>query len=64
MSGVKHCACVLCSVCVVLLLLLMVIILMRMVANIIGTLTSVPVAVVNVTYIILMNAQNKHVSRD
>lgn len=32
--------------------------------TILGTLTSVPVSVVNFTYMILMNAQNQQMSRD
>lgn len=60
--GGKHRACVLCSVCIVLLLL--VILLLLLLLLILGTLTSVPVSVVNFTYTILMNAQNKQMSRD
>lgn len=58
--GGKHHACVLCSVCIVLLLLVLLLLLLL----ILGTLTSVPVSVVSFTYMILMNAQNKQMSRD
>lgn len=59
--GGKHRAGVLCSVCIALLLLVMLLLLLLI---ILGTLTSVPVSVVNFTYMILMNAQNKQMSRD
>lgn len=36
----------------------------EMMEDVTGTLTSVTLAVVNVTYVVSMNAQNKQVSRD
>lgn len=52
----------LCPVRIVLLLLVMLLLLLLII--ILGTLTSVPVSVVNFTYMILMNAPNKQMSRD
>lgn len=54
LSGVRHCACASCSVCVVQ-LLLRVVVMMMMIVNMLRTLTSVHV--VNFTCMILMHKQ-------